>query len=114
MVESPGKKSGVFLCYRLPALDAEKNQFTLESGITKWYFICDDDKDVLEDPADIAEYIRSEIDTSRKTSRSESDLIKIRSGVRDFIKNSYEKKLDVPVGSPKPKLICWLEVGERK
>ena len=109
--ESPGKKSGVFLCYRLPALDAEKNQFTLESGITKWYFICDDDKVVLEDPADIAEYIRSEIDTSRKTSRNELDLVEIRTTVRVFIKNSYEKKLDVPLDAPKPKLICWMEVG---
>jgi hypothetical protein len=34
--------------------------------------------------------------------------------VRDYIKNSYEKKLDVPLDAPKPKLICWMEVGNQK
>jgi len=102
---------GVFLCYRLPALDAEKNQFTLESGTTKWYFVNDSDQSILEDPAMIAESIRSLVDTQRTVSRSESDLIATRSLVREFIKNSYEKKLDVPIDAPKPKLVCWLEVG---
>jgi hypothetical protein len=102
---------GVFLCYRLPALDAEKNQFTLESGTTKWYFIDDRDQSILEDPAKIAELIRSQIDTLRTNSRSDSELIATRTLVREFIKNSYEKKLDVPMEAPKPKLVCWLEVG---
>ena len=103
---------GIFLCYRLPALDAEKNLFTLESGTTKWYFVNDRDQSILENPAVIAEAIRSTIETLRTTSRSESDLISVRSLVRDFIKNSYEKKLDVPIDAPKPKLICWLEVDQ--
>jgi superfamily II DNA or RNA helicase len=110
-VASTDNKTGVFLCYRLPALNVEQNHFTLESGVTKWYYFNDQDGSIWDDPSDIADFVRSEIDTSRKTSRSESDLVKIRSGVRDFIKNSYEKKLDVPVGSPKPKLLCWMEVG---
>lgn len=101
---------GVFLCYRLPALDAEKNQFTLESGTTKWYFVNDKDQSIVEDPAMIAESVRSQIDTRRSTSRTESELISTRALVREFIKNSYEKKLDVPIDAPKPKLICWLEV----
>jgi hypothetical protein len=111
-VASIDNKSGVFLCYRLPALDVEKNQFTLESGITKWYFIGDDDKVVLEDPADIAEYIRSGIDTQRMTVRNQSELVGVRAAVREFIKNSYEKKLDVPIDSPKPSLLCWMEVDK--
>ena len=109
-VASTDDKSGVFLCYRLPALDVEKNQFTLESGVTKWYYFNDDDGSIWDDPSVIADFVRSEVDTNRKTSRSESDLVKIRSGVRDFIKNSYEKKLNVPLDSPKPKLLCWMEV----
>jgi superfamily II DNA or RNA helicase len=110
-IETFKNKAGVFLCYRLPALDVEKNQFTLESGVTKWYFSSDLDSLVLDDPSDIAELIRSAIDTIRKTTRNEKNLVKIRAGVREFIKNSYEKKLDVPIDAPKPKLICWLEVG---
>jgi superfamily II DNA or RNA helicase len=109
-VGSMKDKTGVFLCYRLPALDVEKNQFSLESGVTKWYYFNDHDSSILDNPSDIADYVRSGIDTNRKVSRHESDLVKIRIAVREFIKNSYEKKLDVPVDSPKPKLLCWLEV----
>ena len=110
-LKSNGSKEGVFLCYRLPALDAKLNQFTLESGVTKWYFVNDEDKSIIEDPAEIAEGIRSDIDTQRQTSLSQDGLISIRASVREFIKNSYEKKLNVPMGAPRPKLICWMEVA---
>jgi hypothetical protein len=110
MVKTKDGKAGVFLCYRLPALDAEMNEFTLESGVTKWYFVCDEKESIIEDPAEIAEYVRSEVDTQRQTSLSQPDLILIRANVREFIKNSYEKKLDVPIGAPRPKLLCWMEV----
>ena len=86
-ITSTNDKSGVFLCYRLPALDVEKNQFTLESGVTKWYYFNDHDGSILDNPSDIADYVRSKIDTSRKISRNESGLVKIRTTVRDFIKN---------------------------
>jgi hypothetical protein len=112
-VASINHKTGVFLCYRLPALDVEKNQFTLESGVTKWYYFNDHDSSILDNPSDIADYVRSNIDTSRKITRSELDIVKIRTSVRDFIKNSYEKKLDVPVHSPKPRLLCWMEISEK-
>ena len=105
-LKSNGSRQGIFLCYRLPALDAELNQFTLESGVTKWYFVSDEDKSIIEDPADI--------DTQRQTILSQDDLISSRAIVRDFIKNSYEKKLNVPLDAPKPKLICWMEVGNQK
>jgi hypothetical protein len=111
-VESFKGKSGVFLCYRLPALDVDKNQFTLESGVTKWFYFNDSDKSIFDNPSDIADLVRSGIDTQRTTSRIEKDLVDIRTSVRDFIKNSYEKKLDVPLDAPKPKLICWMEVGQ--
>jgi len=104
-------ESGVFLCYRLPALDVEQSKFTLETGITKWYFVKKVDKSILDDPSDIAEVIRSEISTMRETDRGEEELIRIRAVVRNHIKNTYEKKLDVPIDSPKPRLVCWLEVG---
>lgn len=86
------------------------NQFTLESGVTKWYFVCDENKLIIEDPAEIAEYVRSEVDTQRQTALSQTELISIRTGVREFIKNSYEKKLNVPLDAPKPRLLCWMEV----
>jgi hypothetical protein len=96
----------------LPALDVERNQFALESGVTKWFYFNDSDKSIFDNPSDIADLVRSEIDTQRTTSRTEKDLVDIRTSVRDFIKNSYEKKLDVPLDAPRPKLICWMEVGQ--
>ena len=50
---------GIFFCYRLPALDTERDSFTLEVGPTRWLFTPVDSNDtVLEDTAEIAAYIR--------------------------------------------------------
>ena len=103
-------KTGLFFCYRLPAMDAEERKFTLDAGVTKWYFIEDDTNLIIDNPAMIAEYIRSKPETSREINRSHAELLNKRNEMRDFIKNTYEKKLDVPLDAPKPRLICWLEV----
>ncbi|MEI2704088.1 MAG: C-terminal helicase domain-containing protein [Ilumatobacteraceae bacterium] len=52
--------TGVFLCYRLPALDTESDEFTLEAGVTRWYLPARfRTGTLLDDPKHIAEAIRS-------------------------------------------------------
>jgi superfamily II DNA/RNA helicase len=100
---------GVFFCYALPALDKEKNEFTEEAGIVRWYLYDLDRKVIIEEPKEIIENIRSKPETPRKCSFEESNLIEIKAILEKHIKNSYLKQVNAPIGI-KPKLKCWLEL----
>jgi hypothetical protein len=41
----------------------------------------------------------------------EKTLLDVRKDVEKYIKNSYLKRVDAPVGV-KPKLRCWMELNE--
>jgi superfamily II DNA or RNA helicase len=103
---------GVFFCYRLPALDTEIDEFTLDAGVTRWYLHTLPEGAVLEDPKQIADAIRSAPDTTRVCTTERQLLRGVRDGLLKHIKNTYLKQLDVPIGSPKPKLVCWMELTE--
>lgn len=103
---------GVFFCYRLPALDTELDSFTLEAGLTRWFFVpLAGEKSVFDDSAEIAAYIRSRPDTPRKTVIPRSDLVVARSDVLKHLKNGYLKQVGAPLDAPKPRLVCWMEVN---
>jgi len=101
---------GVFFCVRLPALDSDTGEFTLEAGVTKWYFNTLPDNAILDDPKAIADTIRSTPETSRVCTTERQELVKVRDHVLKHVKNTYLKQLDVPVSAPAPVLVCWMEV----
>jgi hypothetical protein len=103
---------GVFFCYALPALDKERGEFTLEAGTTAWYLFDADRGEILEDPAEIVTSIRSKPAAPRRCTMEQKTLIEIRDAVLKHIKNSYLKRLDVPLDAPKPALRCWMELNE--
>jgi superfamily II DNA or RNA helicase len=102
---------GVFFCYALPALDKEKNEFTEDAGITRWYLYDPDRDAVVEEAGDIVASIRSRPETLRKCTTEEKTLVEIHSKIEKHIKNSYLKRVDAPVGV-KPALRCWMELNE--
>ncbi len=102
---------GVFFCYGLPALDREKGEFTEEAGTTRWYLYDIDRDDILEEPGDIIESIRSKPNTPRKCTTEEKTLMDIRARVLKHIKNTYLKRVDAPIGV-NPSLRCWMELNE--
>lgn len=104
--------AGVFLCFRLPALDTESGEFTLEAGVTRWYLQDLGANTLIEDPDDISAWARSEPMTPRICVMDQPKLIDIRDAVLKHIKNTYLKQHDAPIGSPKPSLVCWMEVNE--
>ncbi len=104
--------SGVFLCFRLPALDPTLEEFTLDAGVTKWYLLPAGSEEILDDAAVIAGHIRSEPDTPRQASGRDADLIAVRDKVLKHIKNGYMKRLNVPMSAPDPVLVAWLELTE--
>jgi superfamily II DNA/RNA helicase len=102
---------GVFFCYALPALDKEAGEFTEEAGTTRWYLYDLDRDTILEEPGEIVASIRSKPDTPRKSTTEEKTLVELRARVEKYIKNSYLKRVDAPVGV-KPALRCWMELNE--
>jgi len=109
----PSKKSrGIFFCYGLPALDKEKGEFTEEAGTTKWYLYDLDQESILEEPSEIVDFVRSEPKTARVLTTSQERLVDVRAKVLKHIKNTYLKRLDVPLDAPKPALRCWMELNE--
>ena len=43
----------------------------------------------------------------------ETDLVTVRDKVLKYIKNTYLKRVDAPVGA-EPRLICWMELNDGK
>lgn len=102
---------GVFFCFRLPALDSQLDEFTLDAGVTRWYFYVLESGQIFEDTASISGFIRSEPKVGRVTVLDQSELVRARDEVRSHIKNSYLKSVSAPIDAPKPRLVCWLEVN---
>jgi superfamily II DNA or RNA helicase len=102
---------GVFFCYSLPALDNETNEFTEEAGTARWYLYDMDKDQIIEEPRQIVESIRSRPKTPRKCLTKKKTLLEIRAMVLKHIKNTYLKRVDAPVGV-KPKLKAWMELNE--
>ena len=102
--------SGVFFCYALPALDKEAGEFTEDAGTTRWYLYDLGRNVVLEEPGEIVASIRSKPKTPRRCITEEKTLIEVRAKVERYIKNTYLKQIDAPVGV-KPLLKCWMELN---
>jgi hypothetical protein len=104
-------RRGVFFCYALPALDKQTGEFTEAAGTTRWYLYDLDRDTILEEPGEIAACIRSTPDTPRKCTAGEKTLVELRARVERYIKDTYLKRVDAPVGV-KPALRCWMELNE--
>lgn len=99
----------VFFCYLLPEKDISTNQWTEEAGRSKWYLYDLETKNIIDEPAEIIEFIRCNKDTPRITKMNKQDLIAIREKMDIHIKNTYLKSVQAPIGI-KPLLKAWMEL----
>ncbi|MCG3209817.1 MAG: RNA polymerase-associated protein RapA [Anaerolineae bacterium] len=99
----------LFLCYRLPAKDALSGEWTDEASITRWYLYDLVTETIEEEATRIFEHIRCQPDTQRKTVAPQQTLSDIRAALDKHIKNSYEKKVQAPIGT-KSTLLAWMEL----
>jgi superfamily II DNA or RNA helicase len=111
----PGTRA-VFLCYSLPAEDRsaaathnEASRWTEAAGKTAWYLVDVSSGTVMDQPEEIAAFIRSAPDTPRRAEMPTADLREIRLMVEKKIKNDYLKQVQAPLGV-KPSLKCWMEL----
>jgi len=107
-----GGLRGVFFCYSLPALDSNEGTFTYDAGTTRWYLYDADRDQVVEGAPDILKSIRSDRKTPRDCAAADTVLKDARARVVKHIKETYLKRLDVPLDAPKPSLKCWMELRD--
>jgi superfamily II DNA/RNA helicase len=113
----PGTQA-VFFCYALPAppvqAGEEKQQtaeeWTEEAGHTRWYLYDVGTASIVEEPADIVEFIRCAPDTPRQQIVERKTLSDVRAKVEKHIKNSYLKQVQAPMGVH-PILKAWMELS---
>ena len=103
----------IFFCYSIPGLENttkdENQNWTLEVGITKWYLYDVETKNIIDDPITIIDSIRSSHNTPRALKMAQVDLIAIRKTLDKYIKNTYLRSIQAPVGI-KPRLAAWMEL----
>ena len=102
---------GIFFCYALPALDKDKDEFTEEAGITRWYLYDLEHSSIVEDPGYIVSRIRSSPKTLRNCTMEERTLLEVRKQIERYIRNGYLKSVHAPTYA-KPRLCCWMEINE--
>ena len=108
----------MFFCYALPApsvghqeqTEDEAETWTEEAGYTQWYLYDLATKQIVEEPAEIVALIRSTPDTPKYRSVSNETLTEIRVEIEKYIKNSYLKKVQAPIGI-KARLKTWMELS---
>jgi len=108
----------VFFCYALPAPPAqareEKQQsaeeWTEEAGHTRWYLYEIAGGSVVEEPAEIIDFIRCLPDTPRQQVIEPKALSEIRSKLEKHIKNTYLRQVVAPIGV-KARLKAWMELS---
>jgi len=110
---------GVFFCYRLPVIIKNSDgttRWSLQDGITGWYFYSIVKKIILEDFIIINEIISCNKKEPRNMKFEHSKLVDIQKKVKNHIINNYYKASQIPVqdeegNSLNPILLTWMEVN---
>ncbi|MEW6126919.1 MAG: helicase-related protein [Acidobacteriota bacterium] len=104
----------VFFCYRLPVQLSEKDEdaaaWSTAEGKTAWYLYDLQSEQIEDEPSVIVNLIRCTPDTPRQRALTDDTLAEIRAKVEKYVKNSYLKKVQAPVGI-KPVLKAWMEIA---
>jgi superfamily II DNA or RNA helicase len=107
----------VFFCYSLPAQDhsAPTNTqgnlpWTEEAGKVGWYLYEVESGNIVEEPAQIAAYVRSTPETPRHCVMDKETLKERQTRLEKHIKNTYLKNVQAPAGV-KPVLRAWMELS---
>ncbi|MGH7643604.1 MAG: helicase-related protein [Candidatus Dormibacteria bacterium] len=108
----------LFLCYNLPTpaapgesrVDDGGGGWTPERGYTKWYLVDLSSQQISEDPAVMIDLVRSTPTTARETTLTEDELISARRLTERYIKNTYLRSVQAPLGV-QPALQAWMELN---
>lgn len=106
----------LFCCYALPGRIADApaeapvaEAWTEQAGAARWYLLNLTDGEVLDEPTQIAAYVRSTRETPRVCCQEPGTLADARSRIEKHITKSYLRSVDAPAGV-KPRLVAWMEL----
>jgi SNF2 family DNA or RNA helicase len=115
-------RPGLFACYRMPPVvgkaAANLMELTQEKydpeqhprGEVRWYFRDAETGNVTEVLERTWAAVRCVQGTERKVEQGVSNLADARKAIEKYIKNTYLKDVQAPVGA-KPTLLAWMEVS---
>jgi superfamily II DNA or RNA helicase len=106
----------VFFCFALPGKentsaspDLEASAWTIEAGRTTWLLLDLASGQLMEDAAAIDSVIRCEPQTPRTCAIAQTTLSQARAKAEKYLKNSYFKQVQAPIGVI-PTLLAWMEL----
>jgi superfamily II DNA or RNA helicase len=104
----------VFFCYALPerkfGREKQESEWSVDGSRVQWYLFDLNAEKIIENPAEIVDFIRSAPDTPRQCSMERKTLSEIRARVDKHIKDTYLKRLNVPL-KINPILKAWMELN---
>ena len=100
---------GVFFCYELPIKRVD-GSWSNGDGMYRWYILDEDTGDVLVQPFEIWNAIKCNPDEPRFISTTEQTFSEKRKTIEDYIKKSYMRTVQAPVGV-KPRLVTWMQLS---
>ena len=102
-------RKGVFFCYELPTKRAD-GTWSDGDGLYRWYLL-DYENDIVTDQTyEIWKAIQCEAEEPRYVSIEEEQFIAIRKRMESYIKKSYMRAIQAPLGI-KPRLVTWMQLG---
>lgn len=106
-----GKSSGYagcFFCYELPTKLAN-GEWSNGNGLYRWYLLDSKSGTISEQIYDIWTIIKCDASEKRVLKISEDEFKTSRKTVEDYIKKSYMRAIQAPIGI-KPRLVTWMEL----
>ena len=104
----PGARA-VFFCYRLPV--PSQNGWTTDGGPCRWLLVdAIGSGNIMEEPTEIAAFIRSTPTTPRSIALDAPLLLELRKRAELHIKQSHMKTLQIPL-TESVSLLCWMELN---
>lgn len=102
-------KKGYFFCYELPIKRID-GSWSDGDGMYRWYLLDTESRIVLQQPYEIWTTIKCEKSTPRYFSTTEENFVQKRKIIEDYIKKSYMRVVQAPVGV-KPRLVTWMQLN---
>jgi len=100
---------GFFFCYELPSKHPDGTWTNLGEGFYKWYLLNPETEEIEEQTYDIWSLIKSEKDTLRVLTITESDFSNMKKTIDAYINKTYMKAIQAPMGI-KPRLTTWMQL----
>lgn len=104
-----GNKKGYFFCFELPIKKVD-GTWSNGDGFYRWYFYDEQNNSITDSTYDIWQLIKCEETEQRVSLASEEQFYAAKSVVEDFLKKSYIRKVQAPVGK-KVRLVTWMQIG---